>query len=76
MKHTSHAFPRFTPNVVEGMFLFASFRIGIYTTTLGVNLGKAWLVCFIQPIAMLLAMTPTEMWISVFTDPLILLIGF
>jgi len=61
--------------VVEGMFLFASFRIGIYTTTLGVNLGKAWLVCFIQPIAMLLAMTPTEMWVSLFTDPLTLLIG-
>jgi len=61
--------------VVEGMFLFASFRIGIYTTTLGANLGKAWLVCFIQPIAMLLAMTPTEMWVSLFTDPLTLLVG-
>ncbi len=61
--------------VVEGMFLFASFRIGIYTTTLGASLRKAWLVCFIQPIAMLLAMTPTEMWVSVFTDPLTLLIG-
>jgi putative membrane protein len=61
--------------VVEGMFLFASFRIGIYTTTLGASLRKAWLLCFIQPMAMFLAMTPTEMWISTLTDPLALLIG-
>ena len=61
--------------VVEGMFLFASFRIGIYTTTLGASLGKAWLVCFIQPMAIFLAMMPTELWISTLTDPLTLFIG-
>ena len=50
------------------MFLFASFRIGIYTTVLGANIGKAWLVCFIQPMAMFLALVPTEMWVPVLTD--------
>jgi putative membrane protein len=54
--------------ITLGMFLFASFRIGIYTTVLGANIGKAWLVCFIQPMAMFLALVPTEMWASVFTD--------
>ncbi len=54
--------------VTLGMFLFASFRIGIYTTVLGANIGKAWLVCFIQPMAMFLALVPSEMWVSVFTD--------
>jgi len=61
--------------VVEGMFLFASFRIGIYTTTLGASLGKAWLVCFIQPVAVFLAMVPTDMWVPILTDPLTLLVG-
>jgi putative membrane protein len=54
--------------VTLGMFLFASFRIGIYTTVLGASIGKAWLVCFIQPMAMFLALIPIEMWIPVFTD--------
>ena len=61
--------------VAEGMFLLASFRIGIYTTTLGASLKKAWLVCFIQPMAIFLAMTPPDMWISTLTDPLTLIIG-
>ena len=54
--------------ITLGMFLFASFRIGIYTTVLGANIGKAWLVCFIQPIAMYFALVPSEMWYSAFTD--------
>jgi putative membrane protein len=54
--------------ITLGMFLFASFRIGIFTTVLGANIGKAWLVCFIQPMAMFLALVPTEMWTSVFTN--------
>ena len=54
--------------ITLGMFLFASFRIGIYTTVLGAHIGKAWLVCFIQPMAMFLALVPTEMWATVLTD--------
>lgn len=54
--------------VTLGMFLFASFRIGIFTTVLGANIGKAWLVCFIQPMAMFLALVPIEMWIPVLTN--------
>ena len=56
--------------VTFGMFLFASFRIGIYTTTLGVNLKKAWAICFVQPIAMFLVLVPQELWISMLSDPL------
>ena len=54
--------------ITLGMFLFASFRIGIFTTVLGASIGKAWLVCFIQPMAMFLALTPLEMWATVLTD--------
>ena len=48
--------------VTEGMFLFVSFRIGIFTTVLGASLKKAWLVCFIQPMAMYLALIPSDLW--------------
>lgn len=58
--------------ITLGMFLFASFRIGIFTTVLGANISKAWLVCFIQPMAMFLAMMPSEMWTTVLTDYLAL----
>lgn len=61
--------------VTEGMFLFASFRLGIYTTTLGAGLGKALLVCFIQPVALFVAMVPPDMWLPALTDPITLLIG-
>ncbi|HSG74242.1 MAG TPA: DUF2070 family protein [Nitrosopumilaceae archaeon] len=54
--------------ITLGMFLFASFRIGIYTTVLGASIGKAWLVCMIQPMAMFLALVPIEMWTPVLTD--------
>lgn len=54
--------------ITVGMFLFASFRIGIFTTVLGANIRKAWLVCFLQPMAMFLALVPTDMWISVLTN--------
>jgi putative membrane protein len=56
-----------------GMFLFASFRIGIFTTTLGVSIKKAWAICMIQPLAMFLVMVPFEMW-DILTD--IMAIGF
>ncbi|MEK0382419.1 MAG: DUF2070 family protein, partial [Nitrosopumilus sp.] len=54
--------------ITMGMFLFASFRIGIFTTVLGANIGKALLVCLIQPLAMFLALVPVEMWTSVLID--------
>ena len=50
--------------VTEGMFLFTSFRIGLYTTVLGASLKKAWLVCFIQPMAMYLALIPPDLWVQ------------
>jgi putative membrane protein len=58
--------------VTFGMFLFASFRIGIFTTTLGVSIRKAWAICFVQPLAMFLALMPHEMWISTITNPIAL----
>jgi putative membrane protein len=54
--------------ITLGMFLFASFRIGIFTTVLGANIGKALLVCFLQPMAMFLALVPIEMWTPVLTN--------
>ena len=46
--------------ITFGMFLFASFRIGIYTTTLGVSIKKAWAICFVQPLAMFLGFNSTR----------------
>ena len=57
-----------------GMFLFASFRIGIFTTTLGADIRKAWAICMVQPLAMFLAMVPYEMWNVMLTNPMV--IGF
>ena len=48
--------------ITFGMILFASFRVGIYTTTLGLSLKKAWAIAFIQPLAMFLALVPQEYW--------------
>ena len=62
--------------ITEGMFLFASFRIGLFTTTLGVSLRKAWLICFIQPIAMFLVLIPQNSWVSTLSDPETLGYGF
>jgi len=56
--------------ITFGMFLFASFRIGIYTTTLGVSLKKAWAICFIQPLAMYLVLIPQNMWVSILSEPI------
>lgn len=60
--------------VAEGMFIFASFRIGIMTTTLGVSMRKAWAICFLQPLAMYLVMVPSGLWASLH-DPLVLGFG-
>ena len=56
--------------ITFGMFLFASFRIGIYTTTLGVSLKKAWAICFVQPLAMFFVLIPQDMWISMLSEPI------
>lgn len=58
--------------VTFGMFLFASFRIGIYTTTLGVSIKKAWAICFVQPLAMFLVLIPQDQWIPMLSEPLAL----
>ncbi|MBT5201396.1 MAG: DUF2070 family protein [Thaumarchaeota archaeon] len=56
--------------ITFGMILFASFRIGIYTTTLGASLKKAWAICFIQPLAMFFVLIPHDMWISILSEPI------
>ena len=61
--------------VTIGMFVFASFRIGIFTTILGASLKKAWGVEFIQPVAMYLVLIPPTMWIDSLTNPMALLFG-
>ena len=56
--------------ITFGLLLFASFRIGIYTTTLGASLKKAWAICLIQPIAMYLVLIPQELWVSILSEPI------
>lgn len=56
--------------VVMGMLLFASFRIGIYTTVLGCSISRAWAICFIQPLAIFATMIPFDMWGMLLFDPL------
>jgi len=58
--------------VTFGLFLFASFRIGIYTTTLGASIKKAWAICFVQPLAMFLVLIPQDMWVSTLSNPIAL----
>jgi putative membrane protein len=60
--------------VTFGVFLFASFRIGIFTTTLGVSIKKAWAICMIQPLAMFLVIVPHDMWVPMITNSMT--IGF
>ena len=62
--------------ITFGMILFASFRIGLYTTTLGASLKKAWAIAFIQPLAMFFVLIPQELWISMLTNPIALGYGF
>jgi len=58
--------------ITFGMFLFASFRIGIFTTTLGVNIKKGWAICLVQPLAMFLVLIPNNMWFELILDPITL----
>jgi putative membrane protein len=61
--------------ITFGMFLFASFRIGIFTTTLGANIKKGWAICFVQPLSMFLVLIPSEKWIPMLSDPMTLAYG-
>ena len=54
--------------LTEGMFLFASFRIGIFTSVIGAKVKLAWAICLMQPIAMFLAIIPYQLWVPMLTD--------
>ncbi len=56
--------------ITFGLLLFAGFRIGIYTTTLGASLKKAWAICLIQPLAMFVVLIPHDMWFSILREPI------
>jgi len=56
--------------VTFGMFLFASLRIGLFTTTLGASIKKAWAICFVQPLAMFLVLIPQDLWVPMLTNPM------
>ena len=56
--------------ITFGMFLCASIRIGVFTTTLGVSIKKIWAICLIQPLAMFLVLIPQDMWIPMLTNPM------
>ena len=58
--------------ITFGMFLCASIRIGVFTTTLGVSIKKIWAICLIQPLAMFLILIPQDMWIPMLTNPMAL----
>ena len=62
--------------ITFGMILFASFRIGLYTTTLGASLKKAWAIAFIQPLAIFFVLIPQELWISMLSNPIAIGYGF
>lgn len=55
--------------IAEGMFLFASFRIGIYTSVIGTKIKTALAVCLIQPLAMFLTFVPMAQWFPILSDP-------
>jgi len=56
--------------VTFGMFLFASLRIGLFTTTLGASIKKAWAICFVQPLAMFLVLIPQDLWVPMLSNPM------
>ena len=62
--------------ITFGMILFASFRIGLYTTTLGASLKKGWAIAFIQPLAIFFVLIPQELWILMLSNTIALGYGF
>ena len=61
--------------ITFGMLIFASFRIGIFTTTLGADIKKGLAICLVQPLSMFLVLIPSEMWIPMLTDPMSIAYG-
>ena len=58
-----------------GVFVVSSFRIGLLTTVLGVDVKRAWVICLIQPLAVFLVLVPSEMWLPALYSPLTLGFG-
>ena len=58
-----------------GVFVVSSFRIGLLTTVLGVDVKRAWGICLIQPLAVFLVLVPSEMWLPALYSPLTLGFG-
>ncbi len=61
--------------VAEGMLLFASFRIGIYTSVIGTKVKTALAMCLVQPLAMFLAFVPVQQWFPLLSDPHTIIFG-
>jgi putative membrane protein len=61
--------------ITFGMLVFASFRIGIFTTTLGADIKKGLAICLVQPLSMFLVLIPSEMWVPMLTDPMSIAYG-
>lgn len=58
-----------------GLFLFASYRISIYTTVLGCSISRAWAICFVQPVAIFTVLVPADTWQIILLDPRTLIYG-
>ena len=54
--------------ITEGMLLFASFRIGIFTSVFGSGVKRTWAICLIQPLLMFLAFVPVDSWVPMLSD--------
>jgi putative membrane protein len=69
---SAYLFSKPTHNVLlvaEGMLLFASFRIGIFTSVVGAKIKTAWAISLIQPMSIFLAFVPSNLWVYTLTDP-------
>ncbi|MDE2026499.1 MAG: DUF2070 family protein, partial [Patescibacteria group bacterium] len=55
--------------IAEGMLLFASFRVGIYTSVIGTKVKTALATCLLQPLAMFLTFVPVGLWYHTLSDP-------
>jgi len=58
-----------------GIFIVASFRLGLLTTVLGSSIKRAWAICLIQPMAIFLAAVPFELWVPILSTPNVLGFG-
>lgn len=65
----------YATRVGVGLFITASFRIGLLTTVLGASVKRAWAVCLIQPASIFLVLVQPEEWLPVLSDPVLLGFG-